>query len=111
MVRTLAHPFSGGTFLKKLVAVLAALLVVMLVATFGLTVLAIDLSKETQIQGQAMKTVAGESVLVGSSDFAVAGGELVDRDDGSVAAAPANAACRRRTGAKGGRQGAGGRGI
>jgi len=68
-----------GKFLKRLVLILAGMVVLLLLGTFGLTALAIDLSKETTIKGQSMQTVSGEEVLVGSSDFAVEGGKLMDR--------------------------------
>ena len=47
-------------FLKKLVSVLLLVVLLLLGGMFGMTVLAIDLTKETTIQGQAMKTVEGE---------------------------------------------------
>ena len=63
-METLKHQ---GTFLKQIVITLLSVVVLLLVATFGLTVLAIDLSKETKIEGQAMKTVGGAVVQTAAS--------------------------------------------
>ncbi len=68
-----------GAFLKKIVGALLIVVCVLLVGTFGLTVLAIDMSKETKIEGKALQTVGGEDVTVASSEMTVADGKLVAR--------------------------------
>ncbi len=66
-------------FYKKVVAGLGAAVVLLLVGMFGLTLLALNLSKETQFDGQRMKTLGNQDVLVGSSEITIQNGELVGR--------------------------------
>ena len=46
---------------------------------FGLTVVAINMSKETTVEGQAMQTMEGKPVQVESTDMGVVDGKLVAR--------------------------------
>lgn len=60
-----------NTFMRKLVVLLLVALVLLLAGTFGLTVTAIQLTKDVVVESNLLQTPSGEPVLVGSSDFSV----------------------------------------
>eukprot|EP00931_Biecheleriopsis_adriatica_P004154 TRINITY_DN105866_c0_g1_i1.p1 TRINITY_DN105866_c0_g1~~TRINITY_DN105866_c0_g1_i1.p1 ORF type:complete len:1110 (-),score=271.80 TRINITY_DN105866_c0_g1_i1:163-3492(-) len=74
-----------GRLMKKIIFVMAMVILLLMVSMFVLSYLAVDMAKEMRGDGEGtMKNGAGDVVKVGSSDYIMENGKLVPRGDAST---------------------------
>jgi len=74
-----------NAFMKKASAVLAVMLVLLLAGMFGVTIMAVELTRETKVLNAQLVAADGSPVQVASSDFMVAPNNALQRRPASGA--------------------------
>lgn len=75
-------------FLKLTIGMLSVVVLILVAGSFGSTMLAISLSKETAVLGHVLVTPGGDAVRVMSNEFAIdETGQMVTRGEGTPVAA------------------------